>query len=228
MAMSIALIDSCGRSPEVISNATLAAPTPQKEKKVVMEKEVLANLLEKTNKSIADFVRDPATKLDGYGPKFGKGSKYKISKFAPTRRMIQYVGVVSETEAFVLTGDKDEFAKFVERSGVSLTRSEDRIGFGMEFLTICVAGASRLQILDSVSSIKPRPGLNEAQSTQFQAFVGKYTSIIKAPTCVGEACTYYAVSGQDLAVYELTISTEGTIKFEKKVLEKDLLIPYAM
>lgn len=53
MAMSIALIDSCGRSPEVISNATLAAPTPQKEKKVVMEKEVLANLLEKTNKLIA-------------------------------------------------------------------------------------------------------------------------------------------------------------------------------
>lgn len=74
--------------------------------------------------------------------------------------MIQYVGVVSETEAFVLTGDKDEFAKFVERSGVSLTRSEDRIGFGMEVM-IRVGGASRLQILDSVSSIKPRPGLNE-------------------------------------------------------------------
>lgn len=225
---SLILGDSCGQTTAATEKLERPMETPAKESKIVMEKEVLANLLEPTNKSIADFVRDPATKMDAYGPSVGKGSIYRISKFAPTRRIIHYVGVIQDAEALVLSGDPDEFAKFIERSNVSLLRPEDRLGLGKEFLTIAVAGAQRLQIIESVDSIKPRPGLDDARSAQFQAFVAKYTSIVKPPSCSGENCSYFAIAGQDLALFELKISTSGEITSEKKVLEKDLLIPYAM
>lgn len=227
MAMSFALIDGCGKSPAAISNSPLAAPTPQKERKIVMEKEELAGLLESSHPDIAAIVRDPASKIEPFGPTLPLGAVYRVSKFAPTRMIIHYVGVVSQGDAIVLTGDADAFARFASKSGVSLTRSEDKLEYGRAYLTIA-NGSKRLQILNSIDDIKPRPGLNEAQTAQFQQFVAKYSSRIEAPSCIGSSCNYYVIQGQDLVLASLTIDADGTVRPDGSILESNLLIPYAM
>lgn len=220
--------DGCGRPFTAMESLEVPTETPAKEKKIAMEKEVLANMLDQSNKEIANLVRDPASKLESYGPKIGNGTIVRVSKFAPTRMIVHFVGVVSGEEAIVLTGDKEAFVNFAQRSKTMLNRAEDRIAYGSEFLSIAVAGGNRLRILESVSSIKSRPALNNAQSAMFAEFVAKYTGVIKPPACSGEVCNYYAISGQDLVLFELTVSASGSVKIDETVLEKDILIPYAM
>ncbi len=218
----------CGGPFTAMESLEVPTETPAKEKKIAMEKEELAKILDKTNKEIANLVRDPASKLETYGPNIGNGTIVRISKFAPTRMIVHFVGVLSDQEAIVLTGDQEAFVDFARRSKAMLIRAEDRVAYGGEFILVAVSGGNRLQILESVSSITPRPGLNDAKSAMFAEFVAKYSGVIKPPACSGDVCKYYAISDQDLVLFELTVNASGSVKFDKTVLEKDILIPYAM
>ncbi len=192
-----------------------------------MEKEALAALLEATNPDIAKIIRDPASKIEPFGPSLSLGAVYRVSKFAPTRMIVHYIGVVSQGDAIVLTGDAKKYAEFAERCGISVNRSEDKLEYGRAYLTIS-AGSKRLQILNSVEDIRPRPGLNESQNVQFQELVAKYSSKITAPSCNGTACFFYAISGQDLVLIQLSVESNGPIRPDISVFEADLLIPYAI
>ncbi len=227
IALYFTLIDGCGNSTATISNSPLAAPTPPKERKIVMEKEALAALLEATNPEIANIVRDPASKVEPFGPSLPLGVVYRVSKFAPTRMIVHFIGVVSQGDAIVLTGEPRKYAEFAERCGISVNRSEDKLEYGRAYLAIS-AGSKRLQILNSVDDIKPRPGLDESQTAQFQDFVAKYSSKIIAPSCNGSACFFYAISGQDLVLIQLTVETNEAIMPDISVFESNLLIPYAL
>lgn len=232
--LGVLFYDGCGPAVARMDNSNLAVPptegmpTPAKEKKIEMEREALAKLVDKADPVVAAFVRDPASSIETYDLSVGNGSIYRISKFAPTRMLINYIGVVDGKEAIVLTGNADSFVRFAHEARAMLGRSEERIEYGRAYLLIAVAGSKRLQILDSINSVKPRPMLNEQQTETFRRFQEQYEGIVKPPSCAGDHCTFYVVSGQDLALVDLTISATGEVKMDKRVLEPDLLIPYAM
>lgn len=232
--LGVLFYDGCGPAVARMDNSNLAVPpsegmpTPAKEKKIEMERESLAKLVDKADPVVAAFVRDPAASIETYDLSVGNGLIYRISKFAPTRMLINYIGVVDGKEAIVLTGNADSFVRFAYEARAMLGRSEERLEYGRAYLLIAVAGSKRLQILDSIDSVKPRPNLNEQQVEAFRKFQDKFADTVKPAFCDGEHCKYFAIAGQDLVLFDLTINSTGAVNVDKKVLEPALLIPYAM
>lgn len=226
--VSLALGNGCERAVEQVSNISTPSPTPTVQKRTRMDKETLGKLVESTDPSVAALIRDDSSRIEVFGDPIGSGTIYKVSKFAPTRMIIQYIGMPSANEAIILTADRAAFQRFAEASRALLARSEDRVAYGKAFLQIAVAGSKRFILLDSVNEVKPRPNLNEEQTKAFGEFVNKYSSIIKPATCSGEQCKFYAIFGQDLVSFDLGIASNGKVTLEENVVERNLLIPYAM
>jgi hypothetical protein len=205
-------------SPENIQN---------REKK--MDKETLAKRVEPLDQTVSQIIRAENTTIQEVTAPFLRDGKiYKISKFAPTRPIIIFVGVVGDDSTYLI-GDAKKYFAFVKKSGIALNSDELRKDYILNFLEVTEAENERLQIVDSVADIKPRPNLNDDQKRQFAEFQEKYKSIIQ-PLKQGEEKTYkiYAIKEQNLIQMDLTIKEDDTIEEHETVLEPNLLIPYAI
>lgn len=196
-----------------------------------MDKETLAKRIEPTDADAAQIIRAADAKLEQLPAQFMlRGALYRVEKFAKTRPIILHVGCGETNQCVLLGGDETGFFDFASQNGLDLTRKEARISYALTFLML-MHPAERLQILNSVGDIKPRPNLNEEQQQQFKAFQEKFAGIVTAPNVLDVPpfhATVFAVKGQNLVKIELTISPDGKITTAETVLEKDLLIPYAL
>lgn len=213
-----------------------ASPTPKtspaaarnKEKK--MDKKTLAERVRPLDATVSQMIEAENSQLQELDTPFLRDGKIiRVSKFAPTRTIMIYVGIVGEDFTSLIGGDEEKYLEFAQKSGVNLNNDEMRKAYLLNFLEITKPGGERLQILESVSEIKPRPNLKDEQKEEFANFQEKYKSIVKSPK-QNEAGKYevFAVKEQDLVRFDLTIAPNGSIKKDEKILEKDLLIPYAM
>ena len=194
-----------------------------------MDKETLAKRVEPLDQTVSQIIRaENATIQEVAAPFLREGKIYKISKFAPTRPIIIFVGVVGDDSTYLI-GDAKKYFEFVKKSGIALNSDELRKDYLLNFLEVTEAENERLQILESVADIKPRPNLNDDQKRQFAEFQEKYKSIIQ-PLKQGEEKTYkmYAIKEQNLVQMDLTIKEDDTIEVRETVLESNLLIPYAI
>ena len=112
---------------------------------------------------------------------------------------------------------------------MTLDTDELRKAYILNFLEVTRSQDERLQILESVTDIKPRPNLDEKQKDEFVKFQEKFASVIKPPK-QNEAGVYevFVIKEQDLVRFDLTIESNGLIKKQETVLERDILIPYAL
>jgi hypothetical protein len=229
LGLLLCLQHDCRQTGTAAGNTPLPAATPVKEMKTVIEKDDLAKRLELIEPSVAAIVRDTSSTLDEMTAQFlTTGHIYRVEKFAPTRMIIHYIGVDEKGYTALLTGDPQKFVEFAEVVQVRLDRNETRVEFGKAYLDIGLAGSERLQVLNSISEIKARPNLKEAELAKFAEFNNKFEKVIRPASCLDNKCSYYAIYGQDLVLFELEISTTGQVEKKMAVLESNLLIPYSM
>lgn len=195
-----------------------------------MEKETLAKRVEPLDATASQIIRDEAAKIETMTTPFLRdGEIYKISKFAPTRLIIIYIGAVGDEFTRLIGGDAERYFEFIGKAGVSLNNDESRRAYLLNYLEVTKAGSERLQILESVDNVKMRPNLNDEQKRRFAEFQEKYQSVIKPPKR-NEQGVYqiFAIRGQNLVRFDLTIKENHLIEERQSVLEKDILIPYAL
>jgi len=215
---------------------TTVSPTPKpspgfpqsREKK--MDKETLAERVEPLDATVSQVIRAENSQIQDMATPFLRdGIIYKVSKFAPTRPIIIFVGVVENDYTALIGGDAEKYFEFVKKAKVALDNDELRKAYILNFLEVTKSGSKRLQILESVADIKMRPNLNESQKKEFDEFQEKYKSVIK-PLKKSEEGIYkvFAVKKQDLVRIDLTIKQDGIIEKQETVLESDILIPYSL
>lgn len=213
-----------------------ASPTPKtspetarnKEKK--MDKKTLAERVRPLDATVSQMIEAENSQLQELDTPFLRDGKIiRVSKFAPTRTIMIYIGIVREDFTSLIGGDEEKYLEFAQKSGINLNNDELRKAYILNFLEITKSGGERLQVLESVSEIKPRPNLNDNQKEEFARFQEKYKSLVKPPK-QNEAGKYevFAVRGQNLVRFDLSVEPNETIKKQETILEKDLLIPYAM
>lgn len=215
--------------------ATTVSPTPNRspgflektEKK--MDKETLVKRVEPLDETASRIIGAESSQIQETDSSFLRDGKiYKVSKFAPTRRIIIYVGIIG-TDYTALIGDEKKYFEFAKKAKVVLANDELRKAYVLNFLEVTKSGGKRLQILESIGDIKARPNLTENQKQAFAEFEKKYESVIKPPKQSGEA-TYkvFAVYNQNLVQLELTVMPDGRIETKETILERNLPIPYAI
>lgn len=204
----------------------IAAATPKSEKK--MDKQQLAKRVEPIDSAVSAIILDEKSQLQQINAPFLKnGVIHKVSKFAPTRRIEIFIGTV-EPDFTSLIGDAKKYFEFIRKSGLIDSSDELRVAYLVNFLEITNSG-KRLQILNSVDEIKQRPNLNDAQKNQFEEFRKKFSTIIAPPKRADDGSyAVFAIKGQDLVKFNLTIKEDKSVEKKETVLEANLLIPYSL
>lgn len=195
-----------------------------------MEKETLAKRVEPLDATVSQIIRDEAAKIETMATPFLRDGKiHKVSKFAPTRLIVIYIGIVGDDFTRLIGGDAERYFEFIGKAGVNLNNDESRRAYLLNYLEVTKAGSERLQILESVENVKMRPNLNDEQKRRFAEFQEKYRSVIKPPK-QNEQGVYqiFVIRGQNLVRFDLTIKENDSIEERQTVLEKDILIPYAL
>ncbi len=193
------------------------------------EKELLAKRFERDDPDTAALIMAADSTVERIATPFlNNGRIYKISKFAPSRAIIVYVGLDPKDFQVKLNANEDGYFELAERAGLNITKNENRISYVTTFLETVESKNKRLRVIESVDDIERRPNLDQQKQEEFEAFREKYGKVIKAPETKGDAVELFAVKGQDLVKATATISVAGKIALQETVLEQDLLIPYAM
>lgn len=205
---------------------TKPEPTPKREK---MDKQILAKRVESIDPAVSAIISDKVSQVQQIKTPFLKnGVIHKVSKFAPTRPIVIYVGTIEPDFTSIISAEPEKYFEFIRRSGLVDTSNELRISYLLNFLDVTNSG-KRLQVLNSVDDIKERPNLSDVQKTQFNEFREKFRPVIAAPKQSADGSyIVYAVKGQDLVQLNLTIKEDKSIERKETVLEKNLLIPYSL
>lgn len=202
----------------------------QEKPKVSDEKELLAKRFEQKDPDTAAIIRAPETKIDRIPTPFLKNGRiYKVSRFAPTRPINIFVGVDDKDLAIKLNANEVGYFELADKAGLNISNGESRIAYVLVFLETVVKKNNRLEVIDSIGQVKERPNLDAEKQKEFQAFVKQFESIVKPPKSIESGIVeLYAVKGQDLVKMSASVSVGGKIDIKETILEKDLLIPYAM
>lgn len=215
---------------KAISPTPKVLDTPVEKKDKKMDKETLAKRVEPVDADVSRMIIDQKSQIKTVDTPFLKeGNIYLVSKFVPTRRIEIYIGVVGADFTQLIGGDEEKFYKFIQKAGLVLTNSELRLEYILNYLEITKSGGKRFQIVESVDEIKERPNLTDEQKQKFAEFQNKYRSIIQPPKQSSmDAFRIFVIKDQDLVEYVITITEDNKIEKKETVLEKDLLIPYAL
>lgn len=196
-----------------------------------MNQEKLAQRVEKVDETSAKLVRDEKSKIERIAtPFFKNGAIYKVEKFAPTRPIITFIGCDDKDFTVTLNANPEGYFDLATKSGLNLGSKDLRLSYISTFFTT-TKGAGRFQIVEKIDDIKQRPNLDETNAKKFKEFQSKYVKTIAAPTISDNApyrAVIFAVKGQSLVKIDAALSPDGKISLQETVLEKDLLIPYAM
>ncbi|GIU82511.1 MAG: hypothetical protein D6687_12370 [Acidobacteria bacterium] len=200
------------------------------EKKEMEDKEKLAEKLVKSGlEETAIILQKGDVKLDSLNTPFlDKGKIYRITRFLPTRPLIIYVGVDGEENTYLLNADAEKFFEFVLKSGLRIDKKELKLEYAKVYLKVVYLPNGRLEIVENVQDLKPRPNLSEEKRREFDEFQERFKTVVKKPECQESRCVLFVVKGQDLVKMELEIAGDGKVNVKETVLEKDLLIPYAL
>ena len=227
--------NNAAKSEMTVSPTPTPKPSPgfsqktEKKTEKKMDKETLAKRVEPLDAIASQIIGAENSEIQEIDSSFLRDGKiYKVSKFAPTRRIIIYVGIVGN-DYTALIGDAEKYFEFVKKGGFAAAGGDLRKAYVLNFLKVTKSGGKRLQILESISDIKTRPNQTEDQKQAFAEFEEKYESVIKPPKQSDET-TYkvFAVYNQDLVQFELTVAPDGKIETKETVLERNLPIPYAI
>lgn len=225
--------DSASKQPQSTPETTKSSiplvkteATPKREK---MDKQILAKRVEPIDPAVSQIISDKTSQIQQLSAPFLKnGVISKVSKFAPTRPIIVYIGTVEPDFTSIISSDPEKYFEFIRRAGLIESNNEARTAYLLNFLEVTNSG-KRLQILNSVDEIKQRPNLNDEQKAQFNEFHEKFRTIITAPKQSADGSyVVFAVKGQDLVQLNLTIKEDKSIERKDTVLEKNLLIPYSL
>ena len=197
-----------------------------------MNKQKLAQRVEKIEPSLAAFILDENSELERVAaPFFKTAAIYKAQGFEPTRPQILFVGCDDTDFCAILNANPKGFFELAQKSPPDLGKKELRLDYLDFFFTVTNPNDERLLLLDGADDIKPRPNLSATETQQFKQFHDKYQKIIHAPT-VSDNSPYkaviFAVKGQNLIRIDAILTNDGKINLSETVLEKDLLIPYAL
>ena len=241
LATAIAIQGNCGKPNDktnaaaVNTNSVVIKVQPsikaeQEKFNVSDDKELLAKRFENKDPDTAVIIRDPKSKIERVSTPFLKNGRiYKVSKFAPTRPVIIFLGVDDKELAVKLNANEAGYFELADKGGLNIANGDARIAYVLVFLETVIKKNGRLQVLDNIGQIKPRPNLDAEKQKEFAAFTAKFESIVKPPKSVeGGTVELYVVKDQDLVKMSATVSVGGKIDIKETVLEKDLLIPYAM
>lgn len=219
------------QSVEENKTAISAEPvsTPVKEKKTMSDKEELAKKVQPVDPNVSTIIRDEGSKIKTLETPFlQNGAVFLVEKFAPTRMIQIYIGVVGES-AFLIGGNPEKYFEFAEKAKTNLDKSELKIAYLKNFLEVTQAGKGRFKVVESVDEIKERPNLTDKEKQKFAEFKNKFRGIIAPPKDTGNSkFILFAVKKQDLVKLEMSLMPEGKIQIKETVEEKDILIPYAI
>jgi hypothetical protein len=212
-----------------LANQMKPTPTPRGEKKNVMDKEVLAKKIETIDADTAAIIRDVNTQIEQIPASFlQNGDILVASKFTPSRFIHIYIGKCDD-EIFLIGGDAEKYYEFVAKAKPNLKKSDNRIAYLKNFFQITESGKGRFQIVESIDDIRIRPSLSDENKQKFIGFQDKFKSILMPIREIsGNKYALFVIIGQDLVKIELVINTDNKIERKDEILEKDLLIPYAM
>lgn len=203
------------------------------ERKMASEnKESLAKRFEGTDPDTAVLIRDNGTEVTAVPAPFLHGGEvFLLKKFAKTRPIMLYIGLAGESVSVVLSGNPDAFIRLLAAAKADLSTRDAGVQAARAYLEWTRSSDERLKVVDSVQQIEPRPNLDENQLKAFEEFREKYAKVIEPPRCSGDnpvECDLYAVHSQDLVKIHLQIFADGRVKRTENVLEKNILIPYAL
>ncbi len=221
-------ISPTSQTPNAKTSPDEKKRVPGRERK--MDKETLAKRVEPVDENAAQIIRAENTQIQQTETPFLRsGEIYKVSKFAPTRPLTLFVGTSGDNYTALIGGDAEKYFEFVKKAGVTLDGGEMRKIYLLNFLEVTKPGGKRLQILESVEDLRQRPNLKDEDKQKFVEFREKYESVIR-PIKQVENGSYevYAVKDQDLVRLNLTVKPDGLVEKQETVLERNLLIPYAM
>lgn len=229
LSLAVFFQQNCNQIELKTTNQAKTTPTPRQEKKNDMDKEVLAQKIESIDASTAAIIRDKQTKIEQISAPFMQNGEILVArKFAPSRLIEIFIGKSGET-AFLIGGDAAKYFEFTEKTKLSLNNTETRIAYLKNFLQITESGNGRFQILESIDEIKMRPNLSDEDKQKFAQFQTKFKSVILPIKEIADfKYTAFAIKNQDLVKLSLIVKPDNKIDRKDEIIEKDLLIPYAM
>jgi len=202
------------------------------ENKTVDDKENLAQRLEKVDVDSANIIRNADSKLKQLStPFFRVGKIYRVSQSLTTRPLVIFIGIDEKDFAAVLNANPDGYFELAKKSELVLETRDLKLDYAKTFLETVESKNKRLLILQNVKDIKERPNLDETKKKEFVAFQSKYEKIIVPPyvnDSIPYEATFFVVKKQDLVRLDLYVSADGKIEIKDTVLEKNILIPYAL
>lgn len=191
-----------------------------------MNDEILEKI-KRIDETLANKVQSRKARIEKIDTPFlNDGNIYQISEFTPTRPVVYYLGLSKKQEAF-LNQNAESFYSFVKDAGINIDKKELRIEYVKTYLRVVYVPNQRLQILENIDEVKERPNLPEEKRKAFAEFKEKYSSIVKRPECSLTNCILFAIKGQDLVRFDVKLDQEK-VEINEEVLEKQLLIPYAI
>ena len=196
------------------------------------EKAALARRVAKIDARTAEVIRSASSEITVLPTPFLRTGKiYRVAKFLPTRPLILFIGADDQNFTIVLNANPQGYFALAKNAGLLLQKPEERLDYVTTYLTTVESPNQRLQILHSVKELKSRPNLNATEKIAFAKFQSQYEKTIMAPiinNTIPYQAIIFAIKNQDLLRLNVTLSADGKITFTETVIEKNLLIPYAM
>lgn len=218
--------------PDKLSAPQISSANLQTNQSNKMNREKLAEQIEKTDANTAATIRNEKNSLEQVPTPFLKrGAVYCVTKFTPTRPVKIFIGSNEADFTAVLNANADAFAEFAASAGLLLDKRQLRLSYVQTYLEIVYSPAKRFQILQNINELEERPNLDIEGKQRFQAINVKYEKTIVAPQATDAVpyhATIFAVHSQNLVKLDLTIEHDGKITVQETILEKDLPIPYAL
>ncbi len=229
LSLAIFFQQNCTQVELKTTNQVKTTPTPRQEKNNDMNKEVLAEKIESIDANTAAIIRDKQTKIEQILTPFMQNGEILVArKFAPSRLIEIFIGKSGEN-AFLIGGDAARYFEFTEKTKLSINSTETRIAYLKNFLQITEAGNGRFQLLESIDEIKIRPNLSDEDKQKFAQFQTKFKHIIVPVKEIADfKYIAFAIKNQDLVKLSLVVKPDNKIDRKDEIIEKDLLIPYAM
>jgi len=193
----------------------------------------LSQALTNVNEHYANLVINPMTELEVYPTPFLQEYQiYRVEYFNPHKPVLFYVGFVPGKPAYLLTSNPKNYVSLAQADDVVINSPQVAVNYVTAYLEVTRSMSELFYLVSSVNDIKFRPNLTDEQAEFREAIVTKYSSVITAPTAKsinnGYLVTAYAVRGQVLEQYSITVSREGDIGSDVTTLEKSLPLLYGL
>lgn len=177
---------------------------------------------------IADVIPDrQLTRIEPVEcPGLARYGVYSVTHLSPYKPILHYIGYAEGERVFVLDEDPEAFLAMAAAEPVSLDSAAEAAKYGTAFVTVTRPLTRLTYIVESLSDVRFRPKLTDAEQERRDAFEKQYRGSIAPPAGEAERSGYqvvlYLVVEQELRRVTLHVSRNGAVDADAAVLETGL------